>query len=251
MARSGHCRTCGATIRPRAKDMSVAAASRIHYWKHHREVTDATTHLSFVHGWNLWQLWTLARELHGQPQPVVLCGDHTGAVSTTHELPHTSVSEVGRVLKSHHKVRGLVMARRAYALCSPRSASPLETRTRLLAHLDAGLVGLGVNVPVFDADERLLGVADLLDEESGLVIESDGGGHREQTQHTMDNRREEGFERAGLVVCRVTALDHRERWNTVGRIVAAHRDAATSTRRAWTTQKPDWWYSWKPGRRWD
>ena len=38
MARSGHCRTCGATIRPRAKDMSVAAASRIHYWKHHREV---------------------------------------------------------------------------------------------------------------------------------------------------------------------------------------------------------------------
>lgn len=173
------------------------------------------------------------------------------AVSTTHELPHTSVSEVGRVLKSHHKVRGLVMARRAYALCSPRSASPLETRTRLLAHLDAGLVGLGANVPVFDADERLLGVADLLDEESGLVIESDGGGHREQTQHTMDNRREEGFERAGLVVCRVTALDHRERWNTVGRIVAAHRDAATSTRRAWTTQKPDWWYSWKPGRRWD
>ena len=42
---------------------------------HHREVTVATTHLSFVHGWNLWQLWTLARELHGLPQPVVLCGD--------------------------------------------------------------------------------------------------------------------------------------------------------------------------------
>ena len=38
MARSGHCRTCGATIRPRAKDMSVAAASRLHYWKHHPEV---------------------------------------------------------------------------------------------------------------------------------------------------------------------------------------------------------------------
>lgn len=38
MARSGHCRTCGATIRPRAKDMSVAAASRLHYWKHHPEI---------------------------------------------------------------------------------------------------------------------------------------------------------------------------------------------------------------------
>ena len=38
MARSGTCKLCGATIRPRAKDMSVGAASRIHYWKHHPEV---------------------------------------------------------------------------------------------------------------------------------------------------------------------------------------------------------------------
>lgn len=38
MARSGHCRTCGAVIRPRAKNMSVGAASRLHYWKHHRKV---------------------------------------------------------------------------------------------------------------------------------------------------------------------------------------------------------------------
>jgi hypothetical protein len=38
MARSGHCKKCGATIRPRAKDMSVGAASRLHYWKHHPEI---------------------------------------------------------------------------------------------------------------------------------------------------------------------------------------------------------------------
>jgi hypothetical protein len=38
MARSGRCQACGAVIRPRAKDMSVAAASRLHYWKHHRDV---------------------------------------------------------------------------------------------------------------------------------------------------------------------------------------------------------------------
>ena len=37
-ARSGRCRTCGAVIRPRAKDMSVGAASRLHYWKYHPEV---------------------------------------------------------------------------------------------------------------------------------------------------------------------------------------------------------------------
>ena len=38
MKRSGTCRTCGATIRPTAKDMSVGAASRKHYWKYHPEV---------------------------------------------------------------------------------------------------------------------------------------------------------------------------------------------------------------------
>jgi hypothetical protein len=38
MARTGTCKTCGKKIRPSAKDMSVGAASRIHYWKYHPEV---------------------------------------------------------------------------------------------------------------------------------------------------------------------------------------------------------------------
>jgi hypothetical protein len=38
MARSCTCAACGMTIRPRAKDMSLGAAVRIHYWKRHREV---------------------------------------------------------------------------------------------------------------------------------------------------------------------------------------------------------------------
>jgi hypothetical protein len=38
MARSGHCKACGAVIRPTAKDMSVGAASRLHYWKYHPEI---------------------------------------------------------------------------------------------------------------------------------------------------------------------------------------------------------------------
>ena len=38
MARTGTCKTCGKKIRPRDKDMSVGAASRIHYWKYHPEV---------------------------------------------------------------------------------------------------------------------------------------------------------------------------------------------------------------------
>jgi hypothetical protein len=38
MARSCTCRSCGSTIRPRARDMSLGAAVRVHYWRRHREV---------------------------------------------------------------------------------------------------------------------------------------------------------------------------------------------------------------------
>ena len=38
MKRSTTCKTCGATIRPRAKDMSLGAAVRKHYWARHPEV---------------------------------------------------------------------------------------------------------------------------------------------------------------------------------------------------------------------
>jgi hypothetical protein len=38
MKRSATCRTCGVKIRPRAKDMSLGAAVRKHYWARHPEV---------------------------------------------------------------------------------------------------------------------------------------------------------------------------------------------------------------------
>ena len=38
MARSCSCSVCGSTIRPRARDMSLGAAVRVHYWRAHREV---------------------------------------------------------------------------------------------------------------------------------------------------------------------------------------------------------------------
>jgi hypothetical protein len=163
------------------------------------------------------------------------------ATTTVAGVPHTSPAAVRHVLDSHHKVRGLVRARQALALGSTRSASPWETRTRLVAQLDVGLSGLLVNVPVFDLMGNLLGVADLLDEESGLVIETDGAHHREIEKHAEDNHREEAFERTGLVVTRVTSGDHGDRLSVVRRLNAALRDARRSTRRDWTLQQPDWW----------
>ncbi len=54
---------------------------------------------------------------------------------------------------------------------------------------------------------QLLGMPDLLDDDAGFVVEYDGAHHRALRQHTSDNAREEGFERAGLIVVRATAID--------------------------------------------
>lgn len=173
------------------------------------------------------------------------------STSTTAHVPHTTGERIGHVLAAHHKVRGLVQVRNALGLGSTRSASPWETRTRLLVQLDAGIARLAVNVPLFGLTGKLLGIADLLDEAAGLVIESDGADHREAERHTKDNRREEGFERVGLVVSRLTALDHRDRRETVARIISARRDAFATIKKEWTTEKPDWWWSWPAARQWD
>lgn len=109
-----------------------------------------------------------------------------------------------------------------------------------------------VNVPIFDQQARLVGIADLLHEGVGLVIESDGAGHRDEIPHSKDNVREESLERLGLVVSRVTAVDHKDRKELRIRLGKARLHASMlQSKRRWTLDKPDWWWRWEPGRRWD
>ncbi|WP_019146402.1 endonuclease domain-containing protein [Aeromicrobium massiliense] len=172
------------------------------------------------------------------------------AVSATSRLPHTTLRRVRAVVAAHHKVHGLVQARRALELGSERSCSPWETRTRLVAELDADLGRLEVNVPVFDLGGTLLGVVDLLDRRRGLVVEVDGDHHREREQHAEDNRREERLEQAGLVVVRVSSLDHRDRSALVRRLRRAASHAARTGPGTWTTLQPAWWHEWPGAHRW-
>ena len=172
------------------------------------------------------------------------------ATSSTSGVPHTTIDAVLAVMDTHRKTRGIVRVRRALPLGDSRSASPWETRTRLVAQLDAGIMRIRVNVPVFGAGGALIGVADLFDPETGLVVETDGSDHHDPVQHASDNAREEKFERAGAVVCRISPADHQDRWSIVGRVVAAQRDAERSARRDWTLDQPDWWRTWPPARRW-
>lgn len=164
----------------------------------------------------------------------------------------TTIAEVGRVIGRHVKTRGIVQARRALERATDRSCSPLESRTRVVAEDALPAVTWRINRPVFDAAGRLLGIADLIDPETGLVIESDGAVHRESARHTADNVREEGMEDTNLTVVRVTSRDHGDTVALDRRLRRGHRRAMTRDPRRdrWTLIEPPWWSRSKLARRW-
>ena len=138
---------------------------------------------------------------------------------------------------------GIRQVRQALRLADPSVRSPWETRLRMVYVLEAGLPAPLVNCSVYDRRGRLLGIADLLDEEAGLVVEYDGSGHRDQRRHNSDNEREEAFERAGLVVVRVDHYDYRyKRAGMIARLRDGHRRGMLRDRRRdrWTITPPEW-----------
>jgi hypothetical protein len=131
----------------------------------------------------------------------------------------------------------------ALRLASERSRSPQESRTRLVWEVDAGLPRPLVNQRIWDLEGNLLGIADLLDVEAGLVGEYDGADHRTATRHTHDLSRQERFERLGLEVLRVTGLDLLQPSRVVDRI-RFHRSRALflpDGERRWTLEPPPGW----------
>jgi len=173
-------------------------------------------------------------------------------VSTLTGGVHTSLVSVRQLVAHQAKTRGIVQARSALELATDRSCSPLESRTRAFTELRLDMHGWRINEPVFDLTGRLLGIPDLLDPLTGLVIESDGGGHREQNRHSDDNIREELFETANLTVVRVTSRDFRWPDALASRIAAGDRRARgrAPQRDCWTLTKPPWWATSRLAARW-
>jgi hypothetical protein len=133
--------------------------------------------------------------------------------------------------------------REALTWADVRSASPWESRLRMFYQQQAGLPRPEVNVPIFDRNERLLGIADLFDEEAGLVTEFDGKDHRLRRQHQADNVREENLEVVNLTVCRVDSLDMRQPVPLAERLRARRAQGLRRDRRhdRWTLVEPVWW----------
>lgn len=138
-------------------------------------------------------------------------------------------------------LKGVPRARLAVSLVDGRAESGPESRLRYVWVVEARLPVPLVNPVVVDLDGRFVARADLVDPEAATVGEYDGSQHRELTQHTADNVREEDLEGLNLAVTRSTSLDlwpHRGR--LVTRLRVSHRRGTDRDRRrdAWALQLP-------------
>lgn len=156
----------------------------------------------------------------------------------------TSISRMRRHSALHTGWRGRPKVLAALDLADEDSRSPNETRMRLVWVLDAALPPPMVNQPVFDLRGSLLGIADLLDPEAGVVGEYDGAAHRRVRRHRRDVMREDRFRRAGLEYFKVVGGDIAEPDLLVERMTTTRARARwlPPDRRAWTTTPPEDWY---------
>lgn len=154
-----------------------------------------------------------------------------------------SVRQMQEFWAAHRSWRRATLAGDALRLASEHSRSPQESRLRLVWTLDARLPAPRVNQPIWDRDGRLLGIADLLDVEAGLVGEFDGADHRAAARHTSDLARQERLERCGLVVARFTGIDLLDPATVAARIRFQRGRAQflPPTERAWTVTPPQGW----------
>ncbi|HEX6936882.1 MAG TPA: hypothetical protein VF227_10215, partial [Actinomycetes bacterium] len=136
----------------------------------------------------------------------------------------TTPEALEQYLLEHTRVYGRPKIRTLVRLADGRARSRPESVMRWIWVVEAGLTRPLVNHGICDSSGSLLGEPDLLDPESGLVGEFDGGHHRELRRHTADNIREELFEALNLEVVRATSIDlWQRRPELVRRIRAKHR----------------------------
>lgn len=155
----------------------------------------------------------------------------------------TSIRRVRAYVEDKDGWEGVEKVRAALDLADEHSRSPNETRMRLIWVLDARFPRPLVNRHVWDLAGKLLGIADLLDPDAGVVGEFDGADHRGALRHSKDEDRAHGFRRHQLEMFRVTGPDLPDRPKVVARMRNAREDAKwlPPGRRPWTIVPPPGW----------
>jgi len=152
------------------------------------------------------------------------CALPKSVVTRVRGLPATSAAcTFGDLRKRIPAAEFLVLADQALRLglgqfddLAEPAESPMETRLRWLL-LEAGLPRPQVQVPLHNSAGRFVGRADLYYPAARLVIEYDGGNHRDRL--VEDNRRQNLLIDTGFRVLRFTALDLSQRPETIEGLV--------------------------------
>lgn len=118
-------------------------------------------------------------------------------------LRRTSATALRSYVESAKGLPGTRRMRSLVALAAP-AESPMETRLRWLL-LERGLPAPWVQVDLCDRDGVFVGRADLYYPEARLVIEFDGGIHRDKL--VDDDQPQNALVGAGYVVLRFTSVD--------------------------------------------
>ena len=113
--------------------------------------------------------------------------------------------------------RGVALLRLLTEIAAP-AESPMETRLRWLLH-QARLAMPEVQTDLYDDSGEFLGRADLYYPQARLVIEFDGGNHRDRL--VTDDRRQNAIVNAGYRILRFTAADVSRRPSEVVALVRA------------------------------
>jgi hypothetical protein len=155
----------------------------------------------------------------------------------------TSLSRMRGYVDARPSLLGVGVMRHGLDLADENSWSPGESRLRLIWMLRAGAPRPLTNREVFARGGRILGIADLVDEEAGVVGEFDGGVHAGARQRSKDAARDARFRDHGLEVFRVTGYDLHDPAAVVDRIRSAYARARrrAGSERQWTLTPPPGW----------
>jgi len=172
-----------------------------------------------VHGWRITSIERTLEDLCSR-------ASFTESVVFLDMALHARLVDV-TLLKTYADGRarraGVVNFRRAVSFAEAATESPMESRLRMLLVL-SGLPRPQAQVSLIDRQGRFVGRADLYYPAARLVIEYDGGNHRDRL--VEDNRRQNLMVNAGFRLLRFTAADIRNRPD----VVAAQVRGALSAR---------------------
>jgi very-short-patch-repair endonuclease len=115
-----------------------------------------------------------------------------------------SLTKLRSYCEANRGAKGIARLRRAVELAEPATESPMETRLRMLLVM-ARLPGPRAQVSLEDEQGRPLGRPDLFYPEHRLILEYDGGVHRDSLAE--DNRRQNRLINSGYRLLRFTAGD--------------------------------------------